>query len=86
MPRGVYTIKGTRFPKLERDAAAAERPVEHVDAVRYIYSAGVRYRVHSADSAVNTNGEFPGRRGDWYRAPAQINQYSRNRAKGQVAE
>lgn len=66
----------------ERDAPSAERVTPKEDVTRYVYSGGVRYRVHSADVVVNTNGEYPGMRGDFMRAPSQVPQYTRRKVTG----
>ena len=81
-PKGIPLIPDTRHPGLDRDAAKAPRPPERPDTVRYVYSGGVRYRVHSADVVVNTNGEYPGMRGDFLRAPSQVPQYTRRKVTG----
>ena len=85
--RSRYRVDFNTHSAAERDAAKAKHSAEPPSQpVRYIYAEGRRYRVHSADAVVNTNGEFPGLRGDMVRPSREIAQYTRSRVKGQVAE
>jgi hypothetical protein len=79
---GISSAESRAMLNRDKDAASAERVTPKPDVTRYVYSGGVRYRVHSADVVVNTNGEYPGMRGDFLRAPSQVPQYTRRKVTG----